>query len=159
MVMGHACVSPTSREQPVSFVQKATNLAHFVIKVSFTKNVMNVFNQNQGPLAILPVPMTRSITPRFVVLPPPPSPIQCNYMLLSSNFIRLPQRLASTNRSLHVIMLYINLKGKRFCNRVNCPMLKIITYVPGLDPKLSIKSLSDRSHHLLFQLEALITNN
>ena len=42
MVMGHACVSPASKEQPVSFVKKTTNLAHFVIKVSVTKNVTNV---------------------------------------------------------------------------------------------------------------------
>lgn len=37
MVMGDACVSPTSREQPVSFVKKTTNLARSVIKVSVTK--------------------------------------------------------------------------------------------------------------------------
>jgi len=34
MVMGGACVSPTSREQPVSFVKKTTNLARSVIKLA-----------------------------------------------------------------------------------------------------------------------------
>ena len=42
MVMGLACVSPASKEQPASFVKKTTNLAHSVIKVSGNKNVMNV---------------------------------------------------------------------------------------------------------------------
>jgi len=36
MEMGHACASLTSREQPVSFVKKITNLAYSVIKVSVT---------------------------------------------------------------------------------------------------------------------------
>lgn len=34
MVMGHACVSPASKEQPVSFVKMTTNLAHSVIKLA-----------------------------------------------------------------------------------------------------------------------------
>jgi len=34
MVMGHACASLTSREQPVSFVKKITNLAYSVIKLA-----------------------------------------------------------------------------------------------------------------------------
>ena len=51
MVMGHACVSLTSREQPASFVKKITNLAYSVIKVSITYNIVNSFNQNQGSLS------------------------------------------------------------------------------------------------------------
>ena len=42
VVMGHAFVSLTSREQPVSFVKKTTNLVCSVIKVSVTKNTINV---------------------------------------------------------------------------------------------------------------------
>ena len=44
MVMGHACVSAASKEQPVSFVKKTTNLAHFVIKVSVTKIICNEYD-------------------------------------------------------------------------------------------------------------------